>query len=339
MAKETKWGYSIEPKDYALHPSDAPGCWEWWYFDADFDNGYTLAGTFHFGSPRPPANRDVRFIEMALYDPNGNKRTVRKRYPMEQCYAAEDTCKVVIGPNSFEGEIPRFHLHFSEGGQGCDLTFNSTVEGFMPKQHTLTVSTANIGYVIPTAGADVTGTITWDGKEINVTGTGYHDHNWGDAPMSGGGTVEDLLAFMGLNIGKWTMLCSAGRNVQKLGHTPHGRMHAWKNGKVVAVSYKGAGLGSDYVEYARGIAYPRTYKLSWDEPGLIEGEINLNVTQVIDFMDLLSRFKPFQRWFTETYKGRPAYFRYRVNYDAELTILGEKFHGKGKTWCEHHEFA
>ena len=94
MVKETRWGFEIEPRDYALHPSDEPGWWEWWYFDADFENGYSIAGTFHFGSPRPPANRDARFIEIAVYDPEGNKRTIRKRHPVDQCYASEETCKV-----------------------------------------------------------------------------------------------------------------------------------------------------------------------------------------------------------------------------------------------------
>ena len=126
--------------------------------------------------------------------------------------------------------------------------------------------------------------------------------------------------------------------MRRKGHEPHGGMTAWKNGKVVAVSRNGAGIGSDYVEYDRGITTPQSYKLSWFDTGLIEGEINLKITQVIDFMDLLSRFKPFQKWFAQTYKGRPAYFRYRVDYEADLTILDEKVQGKGKTWCEHHKF-
>ena len=55
MVEEKSWGLKVTPKDDGLHPSDVPECWEWWYFDADFDNGYNMIGTFHFGSPRPPA--------------------------------------------------------------------------------------------------------------------------------------------------------------------------------------------------------------------------------------------------------------------------------------------
>ncbi len=57
----------VTPRDDALHFDPSPGRWEWWYFDADFDNGYVIAGTYHFGSPRPPANPDARFIEIGIY--------------------------------------------------------------------------------------------------------------------------------------------------------------------------------------------------------------------------------------------------------------------------------
>ena len=40
MAKEKQWGLKVTPKDDAIHLSDSPERWEWWYFDADFDNGY-----------------------------------------------------------------------------------------------------------------------------------------------------------------------------------------------------------------------------------------------------------------------------------------------------------
>ncbi|MFC2000219.1 lipocalin-like domain-containing protein [Chloroflexota bacterium] len=339
MARETRWGYEIEPRDYALHPSDAPGWWEWWYFDADLENGYTIAGTFHFGSPRPPANPDVRFIEIALYDPEDNKRMVRKRYPKEQCSASEDTCKVVIGPNVFEGEIPRFRLFFQEGEQGCDLIYESMVEGFMPRDPTSSVGSAVVGWVIPTARAKVSGTITWEGRTMEVKGDGYHDHNWSDAPMSGAGDSQDLLALMGLPIGDWTLNFSGGRSQRKQGYKPYGVMYAYKKEKVVAVSEKGGGSGSDYAENALGIKYPQAYKLWWDEPGLVEGEIRLKLKQVIDFMDLHRRFKPFQRWFAETYVGRPAYFRYRLDYDADITVLGERVTGQGQSWCEYHKFV
>ncbi|MCX5998147.1 MAG: hypothetical protein NTU41_00760, partial [Chloroflexi bacterium] len=314
MVKKAQLGFTLEPRDDALHPSNAPGWWEWWYFDAHFDNGYSLGGTFHFGSPRPPASPDVRFIEISLYDPEGNKRAVRKRYPKEQCRASEDTCQVVIGPNIYEGDIRRYHLSFQEGGQGCDLVYESLTDGFAPRGPTSSVGTASVEWVVPQARARVTGTITWDGRVVKVSGVGYHDHNWSDAPMSGAGDAADLLAMMGLIAGDWTLVCSGGRNVRRQSREPYGVMYAFKKEKLVAISEKGGGTGGDYVKTDTGIERPQTYRLSWHEPGVVEGAIDFRVKKVIDFMDLHSRFAPFQRWFAENYVGRPAYFRYFVDY-------------------------
>ena len=30
----------------------------------------------------------------------------------------------------------------------------------------------------------MTGTLTYDGQTVEVEGSGYHDHNWGNAPMN-----------------------------------------------------------------------------------------------------------------------------------------------------------
>ncbi len=337
--KKAQIGYTLEPRDDGMHPSNAPGWWEWWYFDAHFDNGYSLGGTFHFGSPRPPANPDVRFIEISLYDPEGNKRAVRKRYPKDKCQASEETCHVVIGPNVYEGDLKRYHLFFQEDGQGCDLVFDSVTDGFAPEAPTSKVGTARVEWVVPQARASVHGTLTWDGRVGPVSGHGYHDHNWSDAPMSGAGDAADLLAMMGLVAGEWTLLCSGGRNVRRRSHQPYGVMDAFKKEKLVAHSEKAGGSGGSFVKTETGVERPQTYRLWWNDPGIVEGAIDFTVKKVIDFMDLHSRFRPFQRWFAENYVGRPAYFRYMVDYSVDVSINGEKVQATGSTWGEHHRFV
>jgi len=338
MAEEAKWGRRATARDGGVHYSDAPGWWEWWYFDADFDNGYTMVGTFHFGSPRPPANPDARFIEVALYDPQGNRRMVRERYPKDQCSAAEETCRVVIGPNILEGEPPKYHLFFQDrqARNGCDITFESMVEPIFPKPAS-SMGAAVTEWVVHFSRAKVSGTMTWDGKTTEVKGVGYHDHNWSDAPFSAAGDIWDLFAVMRLIIGDWTLVFSGGRYRRTRSYEPFAAMHAYKKEKMVAVTHKGGGIGSDYTTSDFGIERPQAYTMWFDEPGVVEGKVDFKVTQVIEFMDLHRRFKPFQRWFAETYVGRPAYFRYRLHFDADLTIAGEKVRGEGPCWCEHHK--
>ena len=331
----------VTPRDDAMHFDPGPGWWEWWYFDAEFDNGYMIAGTYHFGSPRPPANPDVRFIEIAIYDPEGNSKLIRKRYPKEQCSASEETCDVVIGPNTFKGEIPRYKLHFSEGDQGFDLTYESMVEGCIPLEELEPEAAAYLGWVVAQPRAKVIGTLTVDGKTMEVSGEGYHDHNWASAPMSA--AISDHTFWGRTFMGDYTFCWSAGPGLRKLGYTPSGRVVAAKKDKIAAISSKVAAISSNFTAEGLpeelGLQYPRDILLKWDDPGAVEGEITFKVTRMVTFFDLHSRFKAFQRWFARRYIGKPAYFRYLLTYDANLKVRGEKVVGKGDTWCEHHKFV
>ena len=42
----------LKPVDDALH-MDKRGMYEWWYFDAHLDNGYTIVVFFHASNPNP----------------------------------------------------------------------------------------------------------------------------------------------------------------------------------------------------------------------------------------------------------------------------------------------
>ncbi len=116
-------------------------------------------------------------------------------------------------------------------------------------------------------------------------------------------------------------------------------MIAYKGNEIVAVTTNGYAVGSDITTEGTSVEWPRHVKVTFDDPGLIEGTLDLDITQRIEFMDLYSRFQPFQKWYGETYVGHPAYFRHRFNYDADLTIAGEKVTAQGKFWMEHHKFG
>jgi hypothetical protein len=258
---------------------------------------------------------------------------VRKRYPKEECSAAEDKLDVVMGPNTYKGDLSKTHLYFSANGQGCDLNYESMVEPYLPEENKTDV----IKWINPHARAKVSGTLTWDDKKMDVKGLGYHDHNWGDEVLGSKG-VEDAI-WPRIFVGDWTLNLYGGLNLRHDGHGPYGKIICHHKDKVVAVSTKAGCIASDHTTNEANIKYPRTFKWFVNEPGLVEGEVNFKTKQVLEFMDLLSRFKPFQKWYTELAVGHPAYFRFRLDYDINLTIVGEKVKEKGTCWCEYHKFV
>lgn len=334
MTAKKRWSREYLPRDDALHYYPDPRWWEMWYFDAMLDNGYMLAGSFCFGSVRPPANADARFIEIALYDPKGDRRMVRMQYPKEQCSASEETCKVVMGPNIFEGEIPKYHLRFSEKGQGCDLIFESEVEGLVDAGVKLT----GVIESIPVARARVSGTLTWDNQTMEVEGRGRHEHNWPLPPDFPPLLPLDAEYLIWTNIwlDDWTILFLGGYRIRKEGGQPYGTIVAYKKDKIVAISHKGGVFIEKYNTDKVNIKYPQSFTARWEDPGIADGEINFKVKRVIEFWDLTRRLKPFQRWFAVTYVGMPTYHRLGYDYDAKIEIAGEKVTGEGSHWCEYH---
>ena len=328
----------VTPRDDAMHFDPSPGWWEWWYFDADFDNGYVIAGTYHFGSPRPPANPDARFIEIGIYDRKGNSKLIRKRYPKEQCSASEETCDVVIGPNTYKGDITHCRVYLSEGDQGCDLTYESMVEGCMIMEE---LQLPHLGWLVAQPRAKVTGTLTVDGKTMDVTGEGYQENMWASTPLSG--VMADRFYWNKLYIGDYTLCWTHAKGRRHLANPPIVTLLAAKKDEIVAISDKADLVDSNFTAEGLpeelGIQYPRDFIVKWNDPGVIEGEIKYNTKGALGFFDLLSRFKPFQRQFARRYIGKPAYFRLDLTYEANLKLRGEKVSGKGKTWCEFHKMV
>ncbi len=328
MAAANKWSRALTPRDDGLHPCTYPGAWEWWYFDADFENGYTVAGTYHYGSPRPPADSDARFIEIALYSPEGDKRMVRKRYPMEACSFSTEGCDLVIGPNQMRGNLETCRVVMKEGDQALDLTYERIVGGYVTPGRAEPAecypSNTPPSWIVIMTRAKVTGTLTWDGKTVNVSGVGYRDHNLESAPYGARGRDEvgpaggTNLYWGKLHLGDWTLNWIGSRATRRGGRKPGGRVMVYKGDELVAFTEKAAADSSEITTEGTGIERPLRVRVWYDEPGLVEGGFDLRVTQCIEFMDLHRRFKPFQRWYAERFVGQPAYFRHRFEYDADL---------------------
>nr|MDO8112573.1 hypothetical protein [Candidatus Sigynarchaeota archaeon] len=64
----------ITPEDDALHIEVGKrNNFEWWYFDARLDSGYTLVIFFHAANPNPGPTSGKTGVELVLIRPDGRK--------------------------------------------------------------------------------------------------------------------------------------------------------------------------------------------------------------------------------------------------------------------------
>jgi hypothetical protein len=312
----------VNPTVYKPDPS--PTAWNLWYADADFEDGSMLIIAYYFGLMRPPGDANQRFVEFSLYEPDGSSRRLRVRFSKEECRASQQRCDIVMGHNSYRyDDDGKCHIKFSDRGLGCDLVFDPVVTGHQPDLSVLPGVSKTYVWYIASPRARVSGTVTASGKTVDVAGDGYLDLSWDRVPIGipGAGDI-----FWGKILqGDWTIIWQTGT------------LFVGKGTKIILESTKGVTEASDPTTRETPIERPERILFRINDPGVAEGELRFRVVKTFEFIDLLRRFKPFQKWFIGAYSGKPAYFRYRLEHEVNLEILGEKVTGKGASWCEHHK--
>lgn len=167
----------ITPKNDAFHGKSNHLSCEWWYFDAVFDSSYGAhlgIRVFSFGK--------LGLVQQLVNIYNNSKveEKVVTMKPLKQFQISEEYPDVKYKDEQLikfdYDEYNRtgnwnYTITVDAGKIKLNLTFVGISEGF-------TYSTSHEAWTVAQPKADVFGTITVNGKELGVTGTGYHDHNW-----------------------------------------------------------------------------------------------------------------------------------------------------------------
>ncbi|MEZ5117754.1 MAG: lipocalin-like domain-containing protein [Candidatus Nanopelagicales bacterium] len=182
--------HHVAPWEDGFRTADEAHAFEWWYFDAQFDDGSNLVVTF---STKPHTHPEGPLLPQLLVihrtaDGTSTKRTIS--------YAAEDfraasgrdaTCDVAIGPNTVTGDLATYDLHVETDDLAVDLRIERKAPSWRPSSGYSYFTKDNskyLAWVVPIPYGTASGTVTPKGAEPQqVNGFAYHDHNWGNALM------------------------------------------------------------------------------------------------------------------------------------------------------------
>ena len=177
----------ITLKDDAFHGSKALSFTEWWYFDANLDNGYSVQLSVRIGSLLKSFIFIV-FKRIDLYKDGELIKSKKKLHLKKHFFASEEVPHVKInGKNIIEGHIDKktgewiYDLNFKIGNITADLSFKSKTKGYKgtvgkPINKKGTTKQGKWAVIMPLA--TVSGKIKIRNKKIDAKGFGYHDHNW-----------------------------------------------------------------------------------------------------------------------------------------------------------------
>ena len=176
----------VEPWEDGARTDGGRGTYEWWYFDFSLDDGSTLVIVFltkNFTRPQGPLAPVVTFN---LDTPDGAEVSRAVTAQASAYAAATDRCDVRIGACTASGDLRDYAVHYEDAEVAADLRLHATVPSWRPGTgHAFFDDRRFFAWLPSVPRGTVEGTVTIRGAARRVTGVGYHDHNWGNAPLPG----------------------------------------------------------------------------------------------------------------------------------------------------------
>ncbi len=163
---------------------DTCGTFEWWYFDAHLDDGSTVTAEMHtkppYISPKAPL---TPFVLLTITTADGQRTDRTLMADPDSFTASVDDCDVRIGPSTFRRTADGYRIHVEIEDTEADFTLRPEVPPWRPASGHVFFGAEEQYYIawLPMmARGEVRATITVEGQSRELTGTGYHDHNWGN---------------------------------------------------------------------------------------------------------------------------------------------------------------
>jgi len=323
------------PREDGLRQDTGKGKFEWWYFDAQLDDGSKIVVVvltkpiIASGGPLAPK------VEITLTKANGEIISDWSYPEPGEFSASREACEVRAGATKVSGDLETYSLEVSGKILKADLTFKRIVPSWRAgagKVYFDAELSSYMGWVVPLPRASVTGTITGPEGEKAVKGEGYHDHNWGNYPIE---NVFDYWFWGRARIGAYTVLFFDGVGSKRWGaaHLPL-FMLAKDEAIIVREASDYSVLPSEMVEDGakHGRAYPRRLLVSQSGEG-VKATFSFSDPRITERDDMLSSAAP--KFLVPLLRPlmNPWYYRFEASLDASIELAGagaeDRIHGAG----------
>lgn len=166
----------------------SPGAFEWWYLDCMFDDG-TKACFTYADKTADTFNEPIShpYVKVVVTLPDGTDVTDTIKYTADDLFYGEGKCDVHIGPHTFIGDLQDYHIHYEAvNGVGFDLDMKNLGKAWRPGAGYFMLGDNDekfFTWLCVCPKAEIEGTMTLNGETRHVSGSAYHDHQWGTQHM------------------------------------------------------------------------------------------------------------------------------------------------------------
>lgn len=316
-----------KPWEDGKRSNGAEGTYEWWYIDAEFEDGMTIVSTFYSkngfdvpGPAHPKSTLDITY-------PDGMKVTGQLQGEKGVIInAAKDKCHVVIGTSSLEYREGKYFYDYEDDVIKYHVVMESLLPMWRPETGHWYFGKEDkdfFAWFVAQPSSKITGTLEINGKSQQVTGTGYHDHNWGNISME---KVIDHWYWGRAKIGSYDVITCDIISAKKYGYTRLPVMMIGRNGEILEDDQS-----KTIIERGNTVAHKDTGKFFDNQLRYVQHgndgttyNIECNCEKDIVYYSFLEGLSPLKRNLAKMVGANPTYLRVLGEVSIEVEKEGEK---------------
>lgn len=325
----------VEEWEDGYRTAEQPDAFEWWYFDAQLDGGWTAVIVFSTKPMTKPHSPLKPTVQIIVHDPDGKRYRLSPSFEPDEFAASKETCDVKMGPNVVKGDLASYTMHAEAEGIAMDLEFERHAPSWRPGasfSYFDKKKTKYLAWVVPVPYGTVKGTLTVDGMAHPVTGTGYHDHNWGNVSP---GMGIDHWYWGRAHVGDFSLIYVQiiTTNVIGIGSLKLPVFFLARGDEIITDDGLPLSLVTgDYVEGPGGKSYPTKLDFHWHTA---DGDIELAIRdpKLIETIDVIEDLRRWQQALIHLV-ANPTYYDFNADLELKVDYKGIKTTEKGKTLFE-----
>ena len=160
------------------------GEYEWWYFDSKLNDGSSLVIIFFINKITTYGTGFAPYVSFDLKRSDGSY-IASNCYPIDNkdYFFSKEKCDVRIGKSYIKGDLSNYEIHFEENNIVADVKLKGRIPSWRPYSGMIKHGKHYFAWLPSVPEGSVKANIIINNETLSLSGTGYHDHNWGDTPM------------------------------------------------------------------------------------------------------------------------------------------------------------
>lgn len=184
LMKSYEVGLSDEIQKFedGLRTEEKSGNYEWWYFDSKYSDGSSLVIIFFTKPVTSLSKKNKPYVSFDYVSPTGKE--IHTTFKSDKFSFSKEECDVRIGDCYIKGDLKHYEIYFKNEVVECKLTLDGSVPSWRPEAGQIYFGKKDYFAWLPSIPeGKVEGLLKCEDSTIELNGTGYHDHNWGNKLM------------------------------------------------------------------------------------------------------------------------------------------------------------